>query len=723
MGNFINEVLRRNLVRVAGAYAVVGWLLIQLAIALETALNLPGWFDTVLTVLVLICFPIAMLLAWALEVRPDMAGDVAAGGAVPAARPARVMDYVLAGGLGLICVLLVWQTLGGTRSDVVSAEDAEAEVMTAAGEAEADAEAMTAAGDTPLSIAVLPFEDFSPDKDQSYFANGIAEELLNTLSKVGGLRVISRASAFSLQAKSMPVSEIGATLGVGHVVGGSVRKAGSQLRITAQLIHTDTDAQLWSQTYDRPLSLENIFAIQDEIARAIVGELTSELQIGGETDRVRAQTIEAYELYLRALEQMHAREPETLAAAIVDFKAVLALDPTFAPAYAGLAETLLLSISYAGADRGQAMSEARPYIDQAVALAPNAADTLTAQSSLALYTGDTFGDYTDTVTYAQRAIAANPNLALAHHRLGKAYQRAGQLEAAILAFEMALALDPLSDVIALNLALLKNATGAREEAYALAERSLRLNPNSAIAYGTQAFLELHSGHYAKSYLNLVHSLELNPRDRSNRIPAGTIMLALGIDIPHYDRSGSPVEQAWLKLAYGEAQEVGDLLPAIDSPRDQLPIAYLAGDMDRAREAAGLFLPERLAENGMPATFQIYAWVAAAGAYVQTGYQDAEAVLERLETYFATYPIEETGMSIHFFDRAGVHALRSEDAKALADLQAYLDAGHVSPWLKIYPAFDRLRTRPEFQALIDKNSANAARHRAEIAELMAQKNIE
>ena len=294
------------------------------------------------------------------------------------------------------------------------------------------------------------------------------------------------------------------------------------------------------------------------------------------------------------------------------------------------------------------------------------------------------------------------------------------MEAAILAFEAALALDPLSEVIASNVARLKNATGARDEAYAIAERSLRLNPDSATAYRILALLEWYRGHYAKSYLNLVHALELHPQNQFSRGIAKFMTLALGIDIPYYDRSGSPVEQAWLKLADGEVQEVGDLLPAIEFPPDQLELSYLAGDMDRAREAVALVLPEGLAENIMPNSVQMNLWVAAAGAYVQTGHRDTDTVLERLETHFATYPIEQTGMSMHFFDRAAVHALRSEDAKAMADLQAFLDAGHVSPWLKIYPAFDRLRTRPEFQALIDKNNTNAARHRAEIAELMAQK---
>jgi len=703
MPDFVNELLRRNLVRVAGAYAVLGWLLIQLAIALETALNLPDWFDTLLTILVLICFPIALFLAWALEVRPDSVVDTADDSPAGAGRPARWVDFGIMGVLGLICVLIIWQTLNSEPIETVPIEDVTMVEATVP--------------DRSLSIAVLPFEDFSPDRDQSYFANGMSDEIRNALAQSRGLHVISRASAAALQSRSLPVREMGETLGVAHLLEGSVRKAGSQLRITAQLIHTDTDAQLWSQTYDRPLSLENIFAIQDEIARAIVESLTSELEIGDQTGTVRAQSIEAYELYLRAREQMHTRKPETLAAAIVDFKAVLALDPAFAPAYAGLADTLLLSIQYAGADRVPAMSEARTYLDLAVTLAPNAVDTLTAQASLAIMTHD----YLNAITYAKRAVAANPNLVLAHHRLSLALHRAGQLEAAIKGYETAIALDPLYILFSSNLAHLKTITGANDEAYALAERNLRLHPDSAIPIGTLAFLEWYNGHYAKAYLNIARSLQLNPQDQQILQLARIIELDLRLENEKQDGVHSPAELAKWKLAYDETQGIDDLLPKIDAPMYKLEISYLAGDMDLALEAATLFLPKEPAENIMPRPKTFPAWAAAADIYIQTDHPDSERVLQRLEAYFTNYPIEQTGMSMHFFDRAAVHALRSEDAKAIADLQAYLDAGHVSPWLKIYPAFDRLRTRPEFQALINKNSANAARHRAEIKLLLADTN--
>jgi len=149
--------------------------------------------------------------------------------------------------------------------------------------------------DRPPSIAVLPFDDFSQAKDQEYFANGISEELLNVLARIDGLRVASRTSAFSFQGSGADTSTIAKALDVGHIVEGSIRKSGTTLRITAQLIDTSNDQHMWSETYDRPLTAENLFEIQDEIAKAIVSELRGRLLINTQDTVSRTESLEAYQ--------------------------------------------------------------------------------------------------------------------------------------------------------------------------------------------------------------------------------------------------------------------------------------------------------------------------------------------------------------------------------------------------------------------------------------------
>ncbi|MFT5609731.1 MAG: TolB-like protein [Polaribacter sp.] len=231
MTNTLSELKRRNIFRVAGVYAVAGWLLAQLASALESSLNMPGWFDTVVVSLLLLGFPVAMILAWAFEMTPEGFKKTQSlnGGDENTQTTGRKLDYVLIGGLALVGLLII-----GDRAIPKATVTPSAPIIAAIDTF------------TGQSIAVLPFEDFSPDQDQEYFADGIAEELLNVLARVEGLRVTSRTSAFSYKGREASIAEIGKALNVAHILEGSVRKAGDTLRITAQLIDTKTDEHMWS---------------------------------------------------------------------------------------------------------------------------------------------------------------------------------------------------------------------------------------------------------------------------------------------------------------------------------------------------------------------------------------------------------------------------------------------------------------------------------------------
>ncbi len=289
MSNIFSELKRRNVFRVAGVYAVVGWVLAQISTTLEEALGLPAWFDALIVALLLLGLPVAIVFAWAFEMTPNgvVRTESVPEGESITADTGHKLDYAIVAGLILLIAMVVWQKTG---SDAVVADSAPVDAVAQVADTKADA----------ASIAVLPFADLSPQGDQEYFSDGISEEILNVLVAVDGLEVTSRTSSFQFKGGELGIPAIAKLLNVRHVVEGSVRKSGETIRVTAQLIDAANDKHLWSQTYDRPLSVENIFSIQDEIAKAIVGALSQTLGVGSlEPVRVSATTsnLSAYELY------------------------------------------------------------------------------------------------------------------------------------------------------------------------------------------------------------------------------------------------------------------------------------------------------------------------------------------------------------------------------------------------------------------------------------------
>jgi adenylate cyclase len=316
MNNLFSELRRRNVFRVAGLYAVVGWLLIQIAVAVLPTFGAPAWVAKTFLALVLAGFPIALIFAWAFELTPDGMKLTSAvpDGETVTGKTGRRLDYVIAGGLALVAVLLAGSWLmPNTKSGGPSG------------------------GGGDASVAVLPFVDLSPDGDQEFFSDGISEEILNVLVRIPDLKVAGRTSSFSFKGKNEDLREIGAALDVDHVLEGSVRRSGTKLRITAQLIRSNDGFHLWSETYDREMT--DIFDIQDDIAKAVADELAISLGLkSGETLVAdRTEDIEAYEKYLKARALFAQRGLENLDAALLLLNEVVARDPDFAPAWSQIA--------------------------------------------------------------------------------------------------------------------------------------------------------------------------------------------------------------------------------------------------------------------------------------------------------------------------------------------------------------------------------------------------
>ena len=332
MMQFLAELRRRNVFRVAAAYLVVGWLLIQISALLEASLGLPAWFDAVVIGFLAVCFPIAVLLAWAFEMTPDGMKPTAAvpDGQSIAPTTGRKLDFAIVAALALMITVIAWQQLAPR------------------GAAPANPIAVPPS-DESASVAVLPFIDLSAAGDQEYFSDGISEEILNVLVRIPGLGVAGRTSSFAFKGRNEDLREIGEALGVNHVLEGSVRRSGTRLRITAQLIQSSDGFHMWSETYDREIA--DIFDIQDEIAAAVAGELATSLGIDWQpAAHDRTSDIEAYELYLQARQLYLQRGQRNLETAALMLQEVVARDPDYAPGWIGLAGVYSVYESYQPAE-------------------------------------------------------------------------------------------------------------------------------------------------------------------------------------------------------------------------------------------------------------------------------------------------------------------------------------------------------------------------------------
>lgn len=323
MGSFINELRRRGVIRAIAGYLVAAWLILQVVAAVENAAGLPAWSDGLALIALIVGFPIVVFMAWSFDLTPDGLKPTVVEGNV--AEPTKALDYAMFAAIALFCGLIAWQL--ASRPALFSGQrpgDTVALVTPAAAGPPAEVEI---APPPELSVAVLPFSAFSSNEDDGYFADGLTEEILNSLASLPDLLVTSRTSAFQFKGPDVPpIPEIARSLNVAHVLEGSVRRSGDQIRVTAQLIRASDDRHLWSQTYDR--SLDDVFAIQEEIAEAVASVLEIVLD-EDERRRMRnsgTRSFEAFIAYQRALELWQEAHESG------DFDLLDEADPLFATA-------------------------------------------------------------------------------------------------------------------------------------------------------------------------------------------------------------------------------------------------------------------------------------------------------------------------------------------------------------------------------------------------------
>ena len=423
---FLAEIKRRRVGKVAIAYGAIAWAVTEGCSVVFPALHVPEWAMTFIVVFLLVGFPVAMVLAWIFDVGPEGIHRTAPiAGAAPAARIKQRAAFGLA-------VLLCMAGLGYLLYE------------RGVGRAHA--------GEPHSSIAVLPFTNLSGDASKDYFSDGMSEELLNLLSRVPGLQVAARTSAFAYKGRNVDIREVGKELGVETVLEGSVRQQGQQVRITAQLIDTETGFHLWSETYDR--KLEDIFAVQDEIAQAIVDRLRVQLapedQKLAQREKAPTQNVEAYQLYLQGRAIWKRRGEDNLRQALDFYQSALGRDPAFARANAALASVYVVLPGYTKeeGDEEKFFQLAEKAARQALAVDPNIGE---AHAVLAQINASR-GDLLDAESGFFFAISLEPNEATPHQWYSILLRNVGRLDAALMQAKRAQELDPTSPIIAANLA-------------------------------------------------------------------------------------------------------------------------------------------------------------------------------------------------------------------------------------------------------------------------------
>jgi TolB-like protein/tetratricopeptide (TPR) repeat protein len=454
MASLLAELKRRNVYRVALAYLILGWIVLQITDIVAPALHLPEWTITLVTFLGIIGFPFAMFFTWAFEMTPKglkRTAEVHPDESISHETGSQINRLIFAMMAMAILVLLVDRLFYR-----VEQSPATSEINQAAGESMATASAVdsqpasAAAGGKPRSIAVLPFVNMSNDPDQEFFSDGISEELLNGLARIGELRVAARTSSFAFKGKNQDITEIGNKLNVETVLEGSVRKSGKRIRITAQLINVNDGFHLWSDTYDRDLT--DIFVIQDEISAAIIDALRVHLT-DEEVAQPRAKVVSekdvlGYEYFLLARYELRKRQQNSVALALSLYEQSLTSSPDFAPALAGKALAVYFNSEdqYGTMPRLLANRQAEQLAGEALKLDPKLTD---AHGTLGLIAMDRW-EIEAALQHFDNAIQLSPSQGILYNWKSNALGQLGRSAESREVARTALQLDPMHPVARSN---------------------------------------------------------------------------------------------------------------------------------------------------------------------------------------------------------------------------------------------------------------------------------
>ncbi len=706
--SFFSELKRRNVLRVAAAYALVSWIMIEAGSVLLPTFGAPEWFFRVYVIIVIAGFVVAMIFAWIFEITPD-------GVRLESDIDRSSYDAPKRGSLNTALIVLLVVALGVSLTfNLTGLRNGEG------------APPVESRNET---LAVLPFGSLSIDPQDRFFADGIHADLLTRLSETGSFRVTSGTSVAAYAGSNKNARQIGEELGVNYIVEGAVQRSGDQARIMVQLIDTRSDTPVWTDNFDRELTVANVFSIQSEVSLQVAAALNARLGPGTESRvaRVPTMVVDAYAQYVQARRNLHLRRFDSLQQARTQFEQAIALDPQYAQAWAGLAETIMvLMINHNALPRSDAIDLASGAVGKALTYDPDLAEAHAVSGLIELrrwLTTRTGGGDRLAEAAFERAILLNPSLANAYVWYSSLRETRQDFDGAVELLTRALEIDPLGRIPYVNLPGMLEAQGNAEGAVTIWLKAMAIFPDwpMPIQYLAEHLERLGRLDEAIAWQLRAQAMTVDPL--SGRFLVG-IYHTFGQDeriLEWIDRF--PDDHPMRALARGFQQFMqGDYAVALDSlaeleSNDDMPkdiiyrlmtvAAIHLGDYDRAREHIVRGFPTLTADvssgvdrlNLAPAL--LYAYI----EQKRDRPQVAQRILDDAEVVVRDMP--RLGRSGHGIRDVQILALEGRPEAALDRLQDAVDAGFVSlmafdPWdLDKDPLTESLRRYPRYAALLQR----------------------
>jgi TolB-like protein/tetratricopeptide (TPR) repeat protein len=685
-----------------GGYAVVVFVVLQLMDAAVEPLRLPDWLPTLVVLVLILGFPVAFVLAWQFDITGQGLRRTE-----PAGLLSRGQSFLL-----FSSMFVLTAALGFGFYQYYSGVFAGGPTVQQTASAERDFSA------PENSIAVLPFTDLSEGGDQASFSDGMAEEILNLLAQVDGLRVAARTSSFAFRGRDTDIREIGRALNVSTVLEGSVRTAGNRIRLTAQLINVEDGYHIWSQTYDRERT--DVFSLQDEVASAIASELVDSFAgLSEEAPPTRTASLAAFEAYRTGRLHWWRRSPAELQTAIELFAKALEEDPAFAPAYAAIADSWILLSLYGNVPRVRAVERDMPMIEKALALDPESAE---AYAALGLARMEV-GQLDAAESSLRQAVRLNEDYIPARLWLANLLDQLGRLPEQGIVLRDAMALDPLNELLAINYAYNLNARGQPGEARALLEDLVRIKPESLNLLRTLSGLMVQQGDLVAGWEYARRALDLEPEDPLVSQAMANVWMELGemeraeeLLADALEAAGENAElqsQYFMVLAvagrFGEAERVNrelfgtdvETLPVHMQRRYHSQLGFLRLLQERYEEALAEY--EQVIDEEPGYGFkgdQLFALTIAAKLHREFGEQERyEDLLAAADRFLERARLNGVDNPEFHYAESVVLVLKGREQDALEALQTSYDRGWRQAWvLDIDGRLDPLRPLPGFQEL-------------------------
>lgn len=716
-----DELKRRNVFKVAAAYLVTAWLLAQIADVVLEAIAAPALVMQVFLLALALGFPIAVIIAWAFELTPDgvkRERDVDRESSITR-QTGRKLDYSIIALLVVALGYFVWESR--FKDDpTVSGAGQQASV---AGDRTAKNPGNEDISSPDKSIAVLPFVNLSSDPEQEFFSDGISEELLNVLAQFPDLRVAARTSSFQFKGDNRDIGEIADLLKVGHVLEGSVRKSGTQLRITAQLIDAASGFHLWSQTYDRELA--DVFAIQDEISAAIGEALKAKLALQGDDTEALPRVAEAgntaaYEAFLKGRYLINQRGNLAISEARRQLEKSVRLDPEFAPAHAQLAIAITLLLNSASTYGDLSLAEvdrlASPHIEKALALRPDLAEAYGALALLNLNRNNN----DEALSYAEQAMKLNPAYTDVVNWKNNALGALGRYRESVQVIDKLLQIDPLSVVGQLNRSGLLSFTdipAARKMASQL------MKQNKWAGFSAHGNISMNEPNLADALKWYLRAYNIDPADRYSNDAIVFIFSTTGLHAEAKRISDATVYLAEVLSGNYHAaitQAERELREDPENPQPKYGLAtalYLSGD----REASMTLHNQLLADAAGGMMLWNIAMTELANSYIGVGEHDkAEMLLSRLEQDLESRKNAWGVRPSQLSERARIAALRNQPQIAIDFLNQAIE-GDFDPLVISDPVFDKFRNLPGFKSVQEKYDSIITGQRAQVVDLICNNN--